>query len=40
MHVHVLVEPSPKCTNVLVLGNISELIPGGSGVKVVLRFMH
>ena len=36
-HVHVLVEPSPKCTSVFVLGNTSELRPGGSGVAVVLR---
>ena len=26
-HVHVLVEPSPKCTSVFVPGNTSELIP-------------
>ena len=30
-------EPSPKCTSVFVLGNTSELRPGGSGVAVVLR---
>ena len=36
-HVHVLVEPSPKCTSVFFLGNTSELRPGGSGVTVVLR---
>ena len=36
-HVHVLVEPSPKCMSVFVPGNTSELIPGGSGVTVVLR---
>ena len=35
--VHVLVEPSPKCTSVFVLGNTSELRPGVSGVTVVLR---
>ena len=35
--VHVLVEPSPKCTSIFVLGNTSELRPGGSGVAVVLR---
>ena len=35
--VHVLVEPSPKCTSIFVLGNASELKPGGSGVTVVLR---
>ena len=36
-HVHVLVEPSPKCTSVFILGNTSELRPGGSDVTVVLR---
>ena len=36
-HVHVLVEPSPKCKNTFVLGNTSELIPGGLGVAVVLQ---
>ena len=36
-HVHVLVEPSPKCTSVLILGNTSELRPGRSDVTVVLR---
>ena len=36
-HVHVLVEPSPKCTRVFVLGNTSELKPGGSDVTVVFR---
>ena len=36
-HVHVLVEPSPKCKNIFVSGNTSELIPGGSGVEVVLQ---
>ena len=35
--VHVLVEPSPKCASVFVLGNTSELKPGGSDVTVVLR---
>ena len=35
--VHVLVEPSPNCTSVFVPGNTSELIPGGSGVTVILR---
>ena len=35
--VYVLVEPSPKCTSIFVLGNTSELRPGGSGVAVVLR---
>ena len=36
-HVHVLVEPSPNCTSIFVPGNTSELIPGGSGVVVVLQ---
>ena len=36
-HVHVLVEPSPKCIRVFVLGNTSELKPGGSDVTVVFR---
>ena len=36
-HVHVLVEPSPKCMSVSVLGNTSKLRPGGSGVTVVVR---
>ena len=35
--VHVLVEPSPKCTSIFVPGDTSELGPGGSGVTVVLR---
>ena len=35
--VHVLVEPSPKCTSIFVLGNTSEMWPGGSDVTVVLR---
>ena len=35
--VHVLVEPSPKCTSVFVQGNTSELRPAGSGITVVLR---
>ena len=34
--VHVLVEPSPKCKNIFVPGNTSELIPGGLEVVVVL----
>ena len=34
--VHVLVEPSPKCTSIFVPGNTSELIPGGSQVAVAL----
>ena len=36
-HVHVLVKPSSKCMSVFVLGNTSELRPGGSSVAVVLR---
>ena len=36
-HVQGLVEQSPKCTSVFVPGNTSELIPGESGVTVVLR---
>ena len=36
-HVHVLVEPSPHCKGVFIPGNISKLIPGGSGIAVVLR---
>ena len=36
-HVHVLVEPSPNCASIFVQGNTSELMPGGSGVVVVLR---
>ena len=35
--VHMLVEPSPKCTNIFVPGNTSELRLGGSGVGGVLR---
>ena len=34
--VHVLVEPSPKCTSIFVLENTSELSLGGSCVVVVL----
>ena len=34
--VHMLVEPSPKCTSIFVPGNTSELRLGGSGVAVVL----
>ena len=30
-------KPSPNCTSVLVPGNTSKLIPGGSGVALVLR---
>ena len=36
-HIHVLVEPSPKCMSVFVSGNTSEVIPGELGVTVVLR---
>ena len=36
-HVHVLVELSPECMSIFVLGNTSKLIPRGSGVAVVLR---
>ena len=36
-HVHVLVESSPKCKSIFIPGNTSELIPGGSGVAVVLQ---
>ena len=32
-----MVELSPKCKNILLPGNTSELIPGGSGVAVVLQ---
>ena len=34
-HVHVLMELSPKCVNVFILGNTSELRPGKSDVNVV-----
>ena len=34
---HVLVKPPPKCMSIFVPGNTSKLIPGGSGVAVVLR---
>ena len=34
--VHVLVEPSPNCTSIFIPGKTLELIPGGSGVAVVL----
>ena len=36
-HVHVLVEASPKFISIFVPGNTSKVIPGGSGVAVVLR---
>ena len=35
--VHVLVESSPKCTNVFILGNTSELKPGNSDIEVVIQ---
>ena len=38
-HVHVLMELSPKCTNVFVLGNTCELRPRRSGVNVILKNM-
>ena len=36
-HVHVLVEVSPKCVNVLILGNTSELRPGTSEIEIVIQ---
>ena len=36
-HVHVLVESSPKCVNVFIPGNTSELSPGKSEVRVVIQ---
>ena len=35
-HVHVLVEPSPKCKNIFIPGNTTELKPGRSRIDVVL----
>ena len=35
--VHVLLELSPKCMNVFILGNTSEVKPGNSGVEVVIQ---
>ena len=35
--VHVLVELSPKCMNVFVPGNTSELKPGNSNIEVVIQ---
>ena len=35
--VHVLMELSPKCTNVFILGNTSELKPGNSDIEVVIQ---
>ena len=34
--VHVLVESSPKCTTVFILGNTSEFKPGNSDIEVVV----
>ena len=36
-HVHVLMEASPKCVNVFVLGNTSELRPGTSEIEIVIQ---
>ena len=36
-HVHVLVESSPKCLSVFILGNTSELKPGQSEVEVLIQ---
>ena len=35
--VHVLMESSPKCMNVFILGNTSELKPGHSNIEVVIQ---
>ena len=35
--IHVLMESSPKCMNVFILGNTSELKPGNSDIKVVIQ---
>ena len=35
--VHVLVEPSPKCKNIFILGNTTKMKPGGSRVDVVVQ---
>ena len=35
--VHVLMESSPKCTNVFVPGNTSEMKPGNSNIDVVIQ---
>ena len=35
--VHGLMESSPKCGNIFILGNTSELRPGRSDVTVVLQ---
>ena len=36
-HVHVLVELSSNWTSIFIPGNTSELIPGGTGVAVLLQ---
>ena len=36
-HVHVLMEASPKCVNVFVLGNTSELRSGMSEIEIVIQ---
>ena len=36
-HVHVLVELSPKCVSVFIVGNTSELKPGKSEVEEVIQ---
>ena len=36
-HVHVLVEPSPRCQNIFVLGTTMESKPGASQVDVALQ---
>ena len=35
--VHVLMESSPKCVNVFVLGNTSKLKPGNSNMEIVIQ---
>ena len=35
--IHVLIELSPKCTNVFILGNTSKLKPGNSDIEVVIQ---
>ena len=36
-HVHVLMESSPKCVNIFILGNTSKLSPAKSEVKAVIQ---
>ena len=36
-HVDVLVESSPKCVNIFIPGNTSELRPGKSEIEVVIQ---